>query len=60
MKWLIVAAMCALLGALLLWQHQRERAIADCVAGGGVWNGPRSTCGPAPPRPLLQRDLQRS
>lgn len=59
-KWLVVVVLCAAVGILLMWQQQRERAIATCLSGGGVWNGSRSTCEPMSVRPILQRDLQRS
>jgi hypothetical protein len=56
----IIVALSVVVMGLLLWQHQREKAVATCVASGGLWNGPRSTCEPIRVRPILQRELQRS
>jgi hypothetical protein len=60
MRWAAVLMLAMLLAGLLYWQHQRERAVATCLESGGIWNGPRSICDPAPARPILQRDLHRS
>jgi len=55
----LIAAVTALgLAGLLAWQLQRERLVKACLDGGGVWHGPQSAC--KSPRPILQRDLQRS
>jgi hypothetical protein len=56
---LLIAALTALaLSGLLAWQLERERLVKACLEGGGVWHGPKSAC--KSPRPILQRDLQRS
>ena len=55
----LIAAVTALgLAGLLAWQLQRERLVKACLDGGSVWHGPQSAC--KSPRPILQRDLQRS
>jgi hypothetical protein len=59
-RWIVAIVLAGIVGALLMWQHQRESAMSACLTNGGIWNGPRSTCEPARYRPVLQRDLQRS
>jgi hypothetical protein len=58
MRLLIAAVTAAALAGLFTWQLQREQLVKACLDGGGVWHGPKSAC--KSPRPLLQRDLQRS
>jgi hypothetical protein len=56
---LIVALILA--GALVLlfgWQAHREQLVRACLDSGGAWTG--RACGPPTPRPILQRDLNRS
>jgi hypothetical protein len=55
---IMIAALTLLaLAALLGWQFQRERLVKACLDNGGMWYGPQSAC---KPRPILQRDYQRS
>jgi hypothetical protein len=55
---IMIAALTVLaLIALLGWQYQREQLVKACIDNGGVWYGPQSAC---KPRPILQRDYQRS
>lgn len=51
--------MVILLGALLVWQHQRERLVAECVANGGTWDGVEGRCKLVPPI-YLERGIKRS
>ena len=60
LRWSAALLAVAVLAGLLVWQRGRSRVIAECVAGGGAWNGPTSRCVPLPGPPLLQRDLRRS
>lgn len=55
----IVVAILLALAGLLLWQHLRERQMAQCADAGGIWNGRKSECVPRPGM-ILHRDLQRS
>jgi hypothetical protein len=56
---LVIAALTAVVLAVLIgWQVQRERLVRACLHAGGTWHGPVSIC--RSPRPILQRDLQRS
>lgn len=51
----------ALVGALALlfgWQAHREQLVRACLDSGGAWTG--KACGPLTPRPILQRDFNRS
>lgn len=59
-RWIVAATLLLALAALLVWQHQRERLVAGCVAQGGAWNGARNLCEPRLPSPILRRDLERS
>jgi hypothetical protein len=52
----IAVLMTLIVGGLMAWQIVRERRIAACIAAGQVWNGPTSSCQPARPAPILQRD----
>jgi hypothetical protein len=55
---IVIAALTVLaLIALLGWQYQREQLVKACLDNGGAWYGPQSAC---KPRPILQRDYQRS
>jgi hypothetical protein len=51
---LLVSALVLLFG----WQAHREQLVRACLDGGGAWTG--TVCGPLSPRPILQRDLNRS
>jgi hypothetical protein len=55
----MAAVLVLLVAVLLAWQSYRERLLGDCNAAGGIWDGARSRCIPAPPI-IIQRDLQRS
>lgn len=57
-RWIAAASLLAIVAALFLWQHSRERTIAACLSSGGTWSG--STCSIDSGRPILQRDLRRS
>ncbi len=48
------------LAALLVWQSNRERQVARCIATGGVWEGQISRCAPPPPGILIERELKRT
>jgi hypothetical protein len=52
----IAALICCIVAGLMVWQIQRERRVAACIAAGKVWNGPTSTCDPIRLAPILQRD----
>jgi len=55
---IVAATLVAALALLFGWQAQREQMVRACLDSGGAWTG--TTCGPQPPRPILQRDLRRS
>ena len=57
---IIAAAALLTLAVLLVWQYTRERALAQCEARGGAWDGRRSVCVPRPGPVIIQRDLHRS
>ena len=59
-KMIAAALLSVVLGGLLLWQSDRERQVTRCSASGGVWDGRNSTCAPAAPGILLERDLKRT
>jgi hypothetical protein len=50
------AALTLLVAALMIWQILRDRQVAACLAAGQIWDGPTSSCQPARPAPILQRD----
>jgi hypothetical protein len=57
----IILALAMLAGvlALVYWQQSRSRMIADCLAAGGNWDGPASTCRLPPGRILIRPDFGR-
>lgn len=59
-RWLAAAVVLSALVGLLAWQWSRESRIEACVAGGGIWDGRQSRCLPAPPSPILRRNLERT
>ncbi len=56
---MIAAAVFAVLGLLVLFNHHRWQMVASCHERGGVWDGADSRCRLIP-RIIIQRDLQRS
>lgn len=52
------AVLIAVLAALLVWQHQRNRLIRACAEDFGIWDG--TTCRPDERRIRIQRELQRT
>jgi hypothetical protein len=61
-RWRLVSVVLvtACVGALLLWQADRERRLVRCIADGLAWDGPSGQCVRTPPGILLERDLKRS
>jgi hypothetical protein len=59
-RWVAVVLILLGLAGLFAWQTHRERLVANCIAKGGYWNGPRSACQPTPIGPILRRALQRT
>ena len=59
-RWVFALIAMLALAGLLGWQVSRERQISACHTSGGAWNGPQSRCDPAPGRPILRRDIDRS
>ena len=51
--------MLLLLGALLTWQHKRDRLVSECVNEGGTWDGQEGRCKLLPPI-YLERGIHRS
>jgi len=55
---LVALALASVLLLLFGWQAHREQLVRACLDSGGAWTG--TACGPLLPRPILQRDLNRS
>jgi hypothetical protein len=55
---LVALALVSVLLLLFGWQAHREQLVRACLDSGGAWTG--TVCGPLLPRPILQRDLNRS
>jgi hypothetical protein len=55
---LVALALASVLLLLFGWQAHREQLVRACLDSGGAWTG--TACGPLMPRPILQRDLNRS
>ncbi len=52
---LVIALVLVALGGLVAWQQIRQRAVAECLADGGTWDGN----GCRNPGVIIQRDIRR-
>lgn len=59
-RWIAAGVIGTIVAGLLAWQLVRERRIEACQSTGGIWNGARSRCDPAPGRPILRRGIERT